>query len=115
MSAPLKRYYRKQVDLFNLIEKIKLWPSQTGTLHGLHTITMKGDFAQLTTHCGETFVVKRSRHSRAARWLRNKWYRDVCHRCQVPEWKIEKYATTGFAQHHGSDLKHQRNQTQLEG
>jgi len=33
-----KRYYRKRVELFRLIDKIKLWPSRTGILHGIKTI-----------------------------------------------------------------------------
>ena len=33
-----KRYYRKRVALFRLIDKIKLWPSRSGTLHGIRNI-----------------------------------------------------------------------------
>ena len=36
-----KRYYRKHVDFFRLLEKIKLWPSRNGTLHGIRSITYK--------------------------------------------------------------------------
>jgi pyrrolysyl-tRNA synthetase-like protein len=111
MSETIKRYYRKHVDLFNLIDKIKLWPSTQGVLHGVRTFTVKGGFAQVTTHCGEQFVIKRSRNSRASRWLRNKWYRGVCSKCKVPVWKIEKYSSTCFSQHHGSDLKHRQQQS----
>ena len=42
-----KRYYRKHVDFFRLLEKIKLWPSRNGTLHGIRSITYKGEFAEI--------------------------------------------------------------------
>ena len=46
-----KRYYRKRVELFRLIEKIKLWPSRRGLLHGIKSIEKTGDQAWITTHC----------------------------------------------------------------
>jgi pyrrolysyl-tRNA synthetase-like protein len=99
-----KRFYRKRVELFKLIDKIKLWPSRTGLLHGVQTFKRIGDVAQITTHCNKTFVVNNSRNSRAARWLRNKWFAGACPECGVPEWKLAKYSSTQFTRHHGSDL-----------
>ena len=99
-----RRYYRKRIDLFRLIEKIKIWPSRKGLLHGIKTIHLSGDQARVTTHCNKTFMVNNSRNSRAARWLRNKWYKGVCPACGVPQWKLEKYASTRFRRHHGSLL-----------
>ncbi|QOX62344.1 hypothetical protein FRZ06_02705 [Anoxybacterium hadale] len=106
MSNENKRYYRKQIELFLLLDKIKLWPSRTGILHGIRSIEKKGDFAEVTTHCGKTFQIYNSRNSRAARWLRNKWVSRPCKDCRIPEWKLEKYSTTFFTQHYGSDLRH---------
>jgi pyrrolysyl-tRNA synthetase-like protein len=104
-TKPLvRRYYRKRVALFRLIEKVKLWPSRTGTLHGIQTIEAAGDQAIVTTHCNKAFAVTNSRNSRAARWLRNKWYKRVCGPCRIPQWKIDKYAATEFRRHYGSDL-----------
>ncbi len=100
-----KRYYRKRVRIFNLIEKIKLWPSRTGRLHGIRSIDIMGDKARLTTHCNEEFVISNSLNSRAARWLRNKWFVKVCPGCGVPDWKLEKYSSTLFKRHQGSMLK----------
>ena len=99
-----KRYYRKRVALFRLIDKIKLWPSRSGTLHGIRTIEKTGDQAQITTHCNKTFLANDSRNSRAARWLRNKWFKDVCPVCRIPDWKLEKYSSTQFKRHYGSAL-----------
>ncbi len=99
-----KRYYRKTVRFFNLVEKIKLWPSRNGVLHGVKTIKITGNIAEITTHCGETFVVWNSRNSRAARWLRNKWCAAACTKCNIPEWKIEKYSSTMMTQKWGSAL-----------
>lgn len=99
-----KRYYRKNVNFFKLIEKIKLWPSRTGMLHGIKSILIRGNVAEIITHCNEKFVVHNSRNSRAARWLRNKWHLNVCRACKVPDWKLEKYSSTGLSQYHGSNL-----------
>jgi pyrrolysyl-tRNA synthetase-like protein len=99
-----KRYYRKNVELYLLLEKIKLWPSRRGVLHGIRELTLSGKFITITTHCGKTFRVYNSRTSRAARWLRNKWVAHPCPDCRVPEWKIEKYSKT-FFESYGSDLR----------
>jgi pyrrolysyl-tRNA synthetase-like protein len=105
MSKPKKRYYRKRVDFFRLLSKIKLWPSRSGILHGIKSIERKGPYAEITTHCGHKFFVSASKNSRAARWLRNKWAFRVCRACRVPDWKLEKYSKTFFAQHYGSRLE----------
>jgi pyrrolysyl-tRNA synthetase-like protein len=105
-KAAGKRYYRKRVDLFRLVEKIKLWPSRRGILHGIKSIEKTGDQAWITTHCRKTFLVSNSRNSRSARWLRNKWFKGTCRECRVPSWKMEKYAVTRFERHYGSDLRH---------
>lgn len=99
-----KRYYRKRVELLRLIEKIKLWPSRRGILHGIRLIEHMGEQARVTTHCNKTFIVNDSRNSRAARWLRNKWFQGICPQCGVPDWKLEKYNATSFRRHHGSSL-----------
>jgi pyrrolysyl-tRNA synthetase-like protein len=99
-----KRYYRKRVDFFRLVEKIKLWPSRTGLLHGVKSFVEKGNYAEVTTHCNKTFLVHNSKNSRAARWLRNKYAAGACKECRVPDWKMEKYSSTLFSQHYGSDL-----------
>ncbi|OQY06778.1 MAG: hypothetical protein B6I22_04555 [Desulfobacteraceae bacterium 4572_123] len=104
IKKPVKRYYRKRVELFRLIDKIKLWPSRTGTLHGIRTIEKIGDQARITTHCNKTFMVNNSRNSRASRWLRNKWFHDICPACRIPDWKLAKYSSTQFKRHHGSLL-----------
>ncbi len=99
-----KRFYRKRVELFNVINKIKLWPSRNGILHGIRSIEVHGKEARITTHCNKEFYHKNSRNSRVGRWLRNKWFVKPCPACRVPEWKIEKYNTTSFKRHQGSTL-----------
>jgi pyrrolysyl-tRNA synthetase-like protein len=74
-KQPARRYYRKRIEIFRLIEKIKLWPSRRGLLHGIRTVDVIGDQARITTHCNKTFLITNSRNSRAARWLRNKWFK----------------------------------------
>jgi pyrrolysyl-tRNA synthetase-like protein len=105
---PVKRYYRKRVELFRLIDKIKLWPSRKGLLHGIKTIEVMGDQALITTHCDKRFMITNSRNSRAARWLRNKWFKGVCGDCRVPEWKLAKYSATYFRRRYGSALLKER-------
>jgi len=99
-----KRFYRKRARLFNLIDKIKLWPSRKGQLHGIRSIEIMGDKAKLTTHCNKAFVINNSLNSRAGRWLRNKWFIQICPECGVPDWKLKKYSTTLFKRHQGSML-----------
>ena len=96
-----KRYYRKRNDFFLILDKMKLWPSKRGLIHGIRKIDIRGEYAEITTHCGKTFIVRDSRNSRAARWLRNKWAVKPCPACKVPEWKIEKYSKTFFEEHYG--------------
>ncbi len=103
-KPPKRRFYRKRVELFRLIDKIKIWPSRKGLLHGIKATEITGDQARITTHCNKTFMVNNSRNSRAARWLRNKWFKGVCTACGVPQWKLEKYASTHFRRHQGSVL-----------
>lgn len=97
-------YIRKRVELFRLIEKIKLWPSRSGVLHGIRSIEKIGNNARITTHCNKEFYVRNSRNSRAARWLRNKSAVGYCRACCIPDWKIEKYSITRFATHQGTQL-----------
>jgi pyrrolysyl-tRNA synthetase-like protein len=104
VKQPARRYYRKRVELFRLIEKIKLWPSRRGLLHGIKTINVIGSQARITTHCNKTFLINDSRNSRAARWLRNKWFSGICGVCRVPDWKVAKYSSTHFKRHYGSAL-----------
>ncbi len=100
-----KRWYRKKIDLLTILEKIKLWPSRTGRLHGLKSIERQGDeLAIVTTHCGRSFKVRNSRNSRAARWLRSKLYQEACPACKVPDWKLSKYGATFFSRRQGSLL-----------
>ena len=54
-KKPAKRFYSKRVELFRLIEKIKLWPARSGLLHGIKTIEVMGDQARITTHCNKTY------------------------------------------------------------
>lgn len=107
-KEPPKRYYRKRIELLKLIDKIKLWPSRQGILHGIKTVERIGDQARITTHCDKTFLVNNSRNSRSARWLRNKWFGGVCNVCKVPDWKLEKYNSTRFKRHYGSLLLNEK-------
>ena len=91
-----KTYFRKREELTVVLQKVKLWPSRTGTLHGLRSVVSKGAYIDFTTHCGQKLRIKNSKNSRVSRWLRNKWYVQPCPRCRVPAWKLEKYSLTAF-------------------
>lgn len=90
------RYIYKNQSLFQLINKVKLWPARSGILHGVKIIENRGNSMIVTTHCGENFVVWNSKNSRSARWLRNSWCRCPCPKCKVPDWKMKKYSETVF-------------------
>lgn len=98
------RVYRKRIELFLLIDKMKLWPSRKGYLHGIKSVEKFGNQARITTHCNKLFMVNNSRNSRAARCIRNKRFKGVCPACGVPDWKLERYSLTRFTRHHGSTL-----------
>ena len=83
-----KRYVYKNQRLYALIDKIKLWPSRSGILHGVKSLTVEEGKIDILTHCGESFTVWDSRNSRSARWLRNRWVRKPCPKCGVPQWKL---------------------------
>ena len=91
------RYVNKNQSLYQLIDKVKLWPSRSGVLHGVKHIEYRGNSMAVTTHCGESFVVWNSRNSRSARWLRNRWCKKPCEKCKVPDWKLAKYSQTVFS------------------
>ena len=97
MGNERKIVYRKRNPLFQLVNKIKLWPSRRGVLHGIKTFEVRGSsYAYVVTHCNEEMIIRNSKNSRAARWLRNKWYARSCDRCAIPEWKVNKYSATVF-------------------
>ena len=100
-----KMFYRKKTELYLLLDKMKLWPSRTGRLHGIRSVELQGEYIIMRTHCGETLQVHNSRNCRAARWLRNKWAVKTCPECRVPEWKLEKYSQTFFNSSYGSTLE----------
>ena len=91
-----KRYINKNKTLYDLTDKIKLWPSRSGILHGVKYVQYKGDSMVIRTHCNEEFVVWNSKNSRSARWLRNRWFKKPCPKCQIPQWKLQKYSETVF-------------------
>ncbi|MBM9615900.1 hypothetical protein JWJ90_16645 [Desulfobulbus rhabdoformis] len=103
-KKPAIRYYRTRAALFDLISKMKFWPSRTGILHGIRSIEIFGDQARITTHCNREFIVNNSRKSRAARALRNKCTSSSCRECRIPEWKLAKFSSTRFSRHFGSTL-----------
>ncbi len=78
--------------MFSLVNKIKLWPSQNGILHGVEKVDSLGRFIRVTTYCRTIILVKDSRRSRAARWLRNRWVAEICKDCHIPEWKIKRFS-----------------------
>ena len=92
----VKRYIYKNQSLYSLINKIKLWPSRSGVLHGIKSVELFGNNIKITTHCGEEFTVWNSKNSRSARWLRNRWCTYPCLKCNIPEWKMSKYSSTVF-------------------
>jgi pyrrolysyl-tRNA synthetase-like protein len=60
--------------------------------------------ASLTTHCNGKFFINNSLNSRTTRWLRNKWFVQVCPKCGVPDWKLKKYSPTLLKRDQGSML-----------
>ena len=110
-QTPKRVYYRKQIPLYRLIEKMKLWPSRTGILHGIESFEEKGPYVRLKTYCHQEFIIRDSKNGRASRWLRNQWFLRVCKECLIPGWKLEKYSATHFKRRWGSFLTNQKEST----
>jgi pyrrolysyl-tRNA synthetase-like protein len=91
-----KRAVRRHSDPYAIVDKIKLWPSKTGVLHGVRSVKLKGGLIEVHTHCGQSARVRNSRSGRLARHLRNKTFEKPCPRCRIPAWKIAKFEETAF-------------------
>jgi len=91
-----KHTVRKHADPYTVVDKIKLWPSKTGVLHGVRSVKLKGNVIEVSTHCGQFARVRNSKTSRLARHLRNKVYAKPCPKCRIPAWKVEKFVGTDF-------------------
>jgi pyrrolysyl-tRNA synthetase-like protein len=95
-KADRRSVVRRNLAPFDIIDKIKLWPSKAGVLHGVRALRLQGGVIELTTHCGQTILVRNSRNSRVARHLRNKVCGEPCARCRIPAWKLQRFADTSF-------------------
>lgn len=87
----LNVYRERNRRLYALVDKIKLWTSRTGILHGVRSLRTEGESLVISTHCGCTFTVRDSKNGRGIRQLRNQNYKQVCKKCGVPQWKIDKF------------------------
>lgn len=96
MAKPKRPTVRRHADPYSVVEKVKLWPSKKGILHGVRSVKLKGGVMELETHCGRSIRLRNSRNSRAARHLRNKTYETSCPLCRIPSWKLEKFGETSF-------------------
>jgi len=85
------KYQLRNASLFDSVNKIKLWPSRSGLLHGIRDVKGSGDWLELSTHCGVVFKIRDSKNGRGIRQLKHRNYKKVCKKCGVPSWKIEKY------------------------
>lgn len=92
-KAKLLKYYRERnKSLYKMVEKIKLWPSRTGTLHGVRELRKEGDWVVVSTHCGCTLRTRDSKNGRALRQLKQRNYKHACKKCDVPRWKMKKFS-----------------------
>lgn len=87
----LRRYRERNKRPFDLINKIKLWPSRTGVLHGVRTVKREGNCVVVTTHCGCTLKTNDSKNGRVLRQLKRRTFKKACKKCDVPRWKMEKF------------------------
>ena len=82
---------QRRQHLFPLVDKVKLWPSRSGCLHGVRSLKLEGDWISIETHCGEEFRVHNSKSARGKRQIKHGYYRKVCRKCGIPDWKIDKF------------------------
>ena len=85
------RLSSRRQHLLPLVEKVKLWPSRTGRLHGVRSLRTEGDWIFIETHCGEAFRVHNSTSGRGKRQIKHGYYHTVCKKCGIPDWKLDKF------------------------
>gem|GEM_PF-4560246 len=76
---------------FKLAKKYMVWVSRSGLLHELTSIELKGRTVIMHSKCGQILKASNSRRSRAARWLRHKWYYKPCKRCKIPDERLKSF------------------------
>jgi len=92
-SSNLRTKYReKNAGLLKSLDKIKLWPSRTGVLHGVKEVRSSGEWITLSTHCGIELKVRNSKNGRGLRQLKNRYFDKPCKKCAIPQWKLDKFA-----------------------
>ncbi|WP_287586859.1 pyrrolysine--tRNA(Pyl) ligase small subunit [Candidatus Borrarchaeum sp.] len=89
MTIKLAR--EKRPPLNELLQKIKLWTSRSGTLHGVKNVSIAGSYLKIETVCNKSILTRNSRRSRAARWLRRGWARKICKTCDIQNWRLSKF------------------------
>ncbi|MEM3437132.1 MAG: pyrrolysine--tRNA(Pyl) ligase small subunit [Nitrososphaerales archaeon] len=78
MSIP-----EKKKSLSTLINELGFFVSRSGRLHKISSIIGYGDYLKLSMKCGQCMIVRNSRRSKAARWLKNKWMKKPCKSCKI--------------------------------
>ncbi|MHC1624868.1 MAG: pyrrolysine--tRNA(Pyl) ligase small subunit [Methermicoccaceae archaeon] len=81
---------------FRLAENYMLWPSRSGLLHELTNVELKGRTIIMHSKCGQIIMANNSRRSRAARWLRHKWFYRPCKRCKVSDERLTMFGGRMF-------------------
>lgn len=82
---------QRRQHLYPLVDRVKLWPSRTGRLHGVRSLDIEGEWISIETHCGEHFRVRNSKSARGKRQIKHGHYKTICKKCGIPDWKIDKF------------------------
>ena len=80
-------------NISSLVNEFGIFISRSGKLHKVSSINEFGNYVKLLTKCGQYIIVRNSRRSKAARWIRNGWIKRPCKGCKIKGEDLSKFKT----------------------
>ncbi|MCP8318421.1 MAG: hypothetical protein L6N95_01150 [Candidatus Methylarchaceae archaeon HK01B] len=74
-----------------MIDGLGFFVSRSGKLHKVSSIKEYGNYVKFITDCGQYIVVRNSRRSKAARWIRNGWMKSSCKGCKIKSGELSRF------------------------
>ena len=79
--------------IFEIVKELGFFISRSGKLHKIVSIEEYGYNLKLHTACGQYIVIRNSKRSKAARWIRNKWLKNTCKGCKIKSSETREYSS----------------------
>lgn len=85
--------HRQSKNISSLVAELGFFVSRSGKLHKVSSMDEYGNYVRLLTKCGQCIAVRNSRRSKAARWIRNGWMRQICKGCKIKSGELSRFKT----------------------